>query len=366
MKGVLGVSYTLSEKTASLKPYDPVEGTYRIRLDANESFLLPTETDRQAMAEAVQNIDFRRYPDPMSTAPCKAFAKLYNIDPALITAGNGSDELISVVMSTFLQKGDKVLTVAPDFSMYRFYTDITENPCLTVQKNDDLTIDVDKVIETINSENIRLFIFSNPCNPTSLGLERDAVRRIITQTKALIVLDEAYMDFWDQSLLSEVEQYDNLIILRTASKALGMAALRLGFAVANKILTGIMKAAKSPYNVNTATQELATIVLSNPMYKDVYIDILKESRRQLAKGFERLVEQGYVKKLYDSCTNFVMIEVEDAPYFWAELADFGIVVRCFGQDRLRITAGTEAENKEVLAGIASIAQHRKEEAEGQV
>jgi len=109
---------------------------------------------------------------------------------------------------------------------------------------------------------------------------------------------------------------------------------------------------------------MATIVLSNPLYKDVYIDILKESRRQLSEGFARLVEKGYVKKLYDSCTNFVLIEVDDAPYFWAELADFGIVVRCFGQNRLRITAGTEAENKEVLAGIASIAQHRKEEAEG--
>ena len=178
------------------------------------------------------------------------------------------------------------------------------------------------------------------------------------------MLDEAYMDFWDQSLLSEVEEYDNLIILRTASKALGMAALRLGFAVANRTLTGVLRAAKSPYNVNAATQAIATIALANPLYKDVYIDLLIESRKQLYKGCLQLLEKGYIRKVYDSCTNFVLVEVEDAPYFRDELADFGIIVRCFGTNRLRITAGLEAENKEVLAGIASIAQHRKEEAEG--
>ncbi len=358
--------YTFSEKTAALSPYEPNSGTYRIRLDANESFLLPTETDRAAMARAIEELDLRRYPDPLAVKPCKAFASLYGIDEDTVTAGNGSDELISVIMSTFLQKGEKVLTVAPDFSMYRFYTDITENPCLTLQKREDLAIDVDEVIQTINREGIRLFIFSNPCNPTSLGLDRDAVRRIIKETEALIVLDEAYMDFWDQSLLSEVSEYDNLIILRTASKALGMAAIRLGFAVANKTLTGILRAAKSPYNVNTATQEMATIALSNPLYKEVYIDLLVESRKQLQAGFVRLAERGDITKVYDSCTNFVLIELEDAPYFFEELADFGIIVRLFGKNRLRITAGTEAENKEVLAGIASIARHRREEAEGKL
>ncbi len=358
------MSYVLSDKTASLKPYTPNEGVYRIRLDANESFLLPTESDREAMGQAVADLDLRRYPDPLASEVCEAFSKLYHLDPALVTAGNGSDELISVIMSVFLQKGEKVLTIAPDFSMYRFYTDITENPCIVLEKDQDLTIDVDKVIATIQVEKVRLFIFSNPCNPTSIGLDREAVRRIIRETDALIVLDEAYMDFWDQSLLDEVECYDNLIILRTASKALGLAAVRLGFAVANKKLTGILRAAKSPYNVNSATQAIATIALSNPLYKEVYIDLLIESRKQLSDGLARLVEKGYIKKLYDSCTNFVLIEIEDAPYYWEELADFGIVVRLLGKDRLRITAGTEAENKEVIAGIASIARHREQEAEG--
>lgn len=358
------VSFCLSEKAKSLKPYEPNSGTYRIRLDANESFLLPTETDREAIADAMRELDLRRYPDPLAMTACEAFAKLYGVDASLVTAGNGSDELISVIMSAFLEKGDKVLTVAPDFSMYRFYTTVTENPCVVLDKKDDLMIDVDDVIRTVRKEDIRLFIFSNPCNPTSIGLDREAVRRLMRETDALIVLDEAYMDFWDQSLLGEVAEYDNLIILRTASKALGMAALRLGFAVANETLTAVIRAAKSPYNVNSVTQQAATVLLSNPLYKDVYIDLLVESRKQLSDGFKRLEEKGDILKLYDSCTNFVLIEVEDAPYFWEELADFGIMVRCLNERQLRITAGTEAENKEVIAAIASVARHRREEAEG--
>ncbi|MBQ9413598.1 MAG: histidinol-phosphate aminotransferase family protein [Clostridia bacterium] len=356
--------YRLSEKAAAIDPYDPIEGIYRIRLDANESFLLPTESDREKMAQAVLDTALNRYPDPLAKEPVAAFSALYDVDPKLVTAGNGSDELISVILSTFLQKGERVLTVSPDFSMYRFYTAITENPCITLSKNDDLQIDVDQVIETIRREKIRLFIFSNPCNPTSLGLDRAAVRRLLTETEAMIVLDEAYMDFWDQSLLSEVEQYDNLIILRTASKALGLAALRLGFAVANERLTGIIRAAKSPYNVNALTQTVASIALRNPLYKEWYPELLVQSRQQLSEGFAQMAAKGYIQKLYPSCTNFVLIEVEDAPYFHRELLDFGIAVRCFGNNRLRITAGTETENKEVLSAILSIAKHRLEEQEG--
>ena len=240
------MAYTLAPKTEALTPYDPVEGEYRVRLDANESFLLPTDTDREKMARAAAEAALNRYPDPLATRLCEAFAARYQVKPALVTAGNGSDELISIILSTFLQKGEKVLTLSPDFSMYAFYTSITETPCITLPKKPDMTVDVTAVIDTIRREGVRLLIFSNPCNPTSVGLPRDGVRRLLRETDALVVLDEAYMDFWDQSMLGEVEAYDNLILLRTCSKALGMAALRVGFAVANPTLTGIIRAAKSP------------------------------------------------------------------------------------------------------------------------
>ena len=115
-----------------------------------------------------------------------------------------------------------------------------------MEKNADFTIDPQRVIDTARREGARLIVFSNPCNPTSVGLSADDARKIIRGTDALVVLDEAYMDFWDQSLLREAAQYDNLIILRTCSKAIGLAGIRLGFAVANEMLTRVIRSVKSP------------------------------------------------------------------------------------------------------------------------
>lgn len=350
--------YTLAPKTESLQPYDGGQGVYRVHMDANESFLLPTAADRRKMAAAAADVALNRYPDPLARELCAAFASLYRIKPELVTAGNGSDELISVILSTFLEKGEKVLTVAPDFSMYRFYTAITENPCLTLDKGEDLRIDPDRVIRTIREEGVRLFIFSNPCNPTSLGLKREDVRRILTETDALIVLDEAYMDFWDQSLLDEAEAYDNLIILRTGSKALGLAALRVGFAVANPRLTGILRAAKSPYNVNAVTQAMATVALSNPLYHEVYRGLLLTSRDMLVAGLRKLEAEGLLEKVFDSVTNFAYVKVKNTKEIDDELADRGIRIRRFGDNYLRITAGTESENQELLATLGFLLRRR--------
>lgn len=352
--------YTLSPKAGNLQPYDPSEGVYRVRLDANESFLLPTAEDREQMAQAAAAVALNRYPDPMAQELCGAFARLYDIDKRFVTAGNGSDELISVIFSTFLQKGEPVLTLSPDFSMYRFYTTITENPCIALDKGENMRIDVDEVIATIRREKVRLFIFSNPCNPTSLGLMREDVRRIIRETDALIVLDEAYMDFWDQSLLGEAASYDNLIILRTCSKMLGMAALRCGFAVANERLTAVMRAAKSPYNVNAVTQAMAAVVLNNPAYLREYRPLLLASRDMLYDGFRTMEQDGLIERVWKPCTNFVWVKTSRAAEILAFLKDRGIIIRAFGEDYIRVTAGTQAENQEVLACIRFMLEQGKE------
>lgn len=357
------MAYQMAPKAEQLSPYDPIEGEYRIRLDANESFLLPTEEDRKKLAQAAAEVALNRYPDPLARDLCAAFAKRYSIDPDLVTAGNGSDELISVILSTFLQKGEKVLTLSPDFSMYRFYTALTETPCIVLEKGEDFRIDVDVVLDTLQRENIRLLIFSNPCNPTSIGLEAAEVRRLLKGTDALVVLDEAYMDFWDQSLLPEVAEYDNLIILRTCSKAIGLAALRLGFAVANSRLTAVIRAAKSPYNVNAVTQEMARILLENEHYAEAYPDLLVASRDMLITGLKKLESDGALQKVWDSCTNFAYIRLEGARWIFERLADNGIIVRCFGDHFLRITAGTQAENSELLASLRYLLRYRKEHPE---
>lgn len=346
--------YQLNSKIKDLKPYEPLEGDYRIRLDANESFLsLPTNV-MSKMMDAFAYTAFNRYPDPLAVDVCRMFAQYHKIRPENVTAGNGSDELISVLMTAFLMKGDTVLTLSPDFSMYRFYSSLVEVRCVDVVKKSDLTIDVDELISVSNQTGAKMILFSNPCNPTSVGLTREQVRKIIRSVSALVVLDEAYMDFWDQSLIQEAEQYDNLVVLRTCSKAFGLAALRLGFAVANRTITAALQAVKSPYNVNSVTQSAAAAVLSYPKTLNRAIEKMIDSRKGLSQGLQQLLDKNPGRfLLYPSCTNFVLIRLTDARAVYEKLLSEGIAVRLMG-DTMRITAGSPAENAELLTVLERI------------
>ncbi len=348
------MSYLLCEKIRNLKPYDPIEGEYKIRLDANESYFVPDEALRQEMAQAAAAVAFNRYPDPYAAELCEAFAKLYGIPASSVTAGNGSDELISLICGSLLQKGDKLLTLSPDFSMYRFYGEIFENPVTVFEKNADFSVDIDRLIAYIRENKIAALIFSNPCNPTGKGLTKEEARKLISSVDALVVLDEAYMDFWDQSLLQEVLNYDNLIILKTCSKAIGMAALRVGFAVTGPALTTALKAAKSPYNVNSVSQAMAACILKKKELLESCRKALVASAAELQGMLSALAENFPVlEQVYPTCTNFVFIRSEKSREIHKALLKRSIAVRCFG-GYLRITAGSPSENRAVVEALEDI------------
>lgn len=342
--------YTLNKKIINLVPYEPISGTYDIRLDANECPDNLPEFIREEIKAEIDKLAFNRYPDPMASSVVEAFASYYGINPALVTAGNGSDELIFLIEAAFLEKGDKMLVVSPDFSMYNFYSSICEVECETFVKNDDLDIDVDALIEKVNSDGIKLLMFSNPCNPTGRGITADEARRLVTSVDALVILDEAYMDFWDQSLLSEVEKYSNLIIFRTASKAVGSAALRLGFAVANETISRAVKAVKSPYNVNSFSQAAGAVIFKNKEYLQNRQKTIVKNRETLYNG---LMELGNALEDFtpiESVANFVFVRTSQAEKIFAYLKSKSIVVRLMGS-YLRITAGTGQEVEQVLNSI---------------
>lgn len=339
--------FQLNEKIKNLTPYEPISGEYEIRLDANESFLKFPKQIEEEMVKALKNTAFNRYPDSMATKLVNGFSKYFNVNPECVTAGNGSDEIISVIMNAFLQKGDKILTLEPDFSMYRFYAEIAECESVKYQKNDDLDVNIDDVIALANSEKVRIVIFSNPCNPTSRIITKEDVRKLINNTDALVVLDEAYMDFaGDESLLSEFENYDNLIILKTCSKALGSAALRLGFAVANKTLTNVIRAVKSPYNVNSVSQALGEVLFAHPDYIDECIETVVKSRKSLYKELLEIKSEN-IERIYETHTNFVFMKVKNAKQVFEKMKENSIIIRNMG-DYLRVTAGTEYENEKML------------------
>lgn len=345
------MAYELCNKLKNLTPYDPAEGIYRIRLDANESFLpLPDEV-LEKLPKALERVRFNRYPDPLASELCFDFAQYYRVDPKSVTAGNGSDELLNIIANSFLQRGETVLTLAPDFSMYGFYAELAECRCVRMDKGEGFRINPDAVIERANQEHAAMVIFSNPCNPTSVLLDREAVRKIIRGVNGLVVLDEAYMDFADASLIREADQYDNLILLRTCSKAFGLAAIRLGFAVANPTLTRALQAAKSPYNVNSVTQAIGSAVLSEPEAARRAIEQILISRRSLY-GMVRALAEKYPGKIdvIEPQTNFVFARYEDSGELFEFLKKNAMIVRRMG-DYLRITAGRNHENVEVTQKI---------------
>lgn len=355
------MSYILNDKIRNLVPYEPISGEYDIRLDANESTLNYNSDFLKIVEKTVNNVDFNRYPDPLCVELRKSFSAFYGIDYKNVTVGNGSDELIFLIESAFIKKGDKLMTVSPDFSMYEFYSGITENPCIKYYKNKDLNIDVDSLIEKINSENISLLVFSNPCNPTGQGITKAQVIKLLDSVECLVVLDEAYMDFWDEenSLIADVNKYSNLIVLRTASKALGSAALRLGFAVANENTTRAVSAVKSPYNVNSISQAIGAELYKNKEFLNNRIKTIVENTKTLYNELVRLsgLSDGFY--VYKTKTNFVFVKTVFAKELWEYLKSNSIAIRWMG-DYIRISSGTAQEIKTTVKYIEKfILENRK-------
>lgn len=343
----------ICEKLKKLKPYSPSIDKCKIHLDANESCIEFTNEMKKKIAQKVLTISFNRYPDPLATASCELFGNRIGIPSRLITAGNGSDELLTTLFGVFTQRGDKVLLTEPDFSMYEIYARSYECEAIVLHKDESLSFNIDEMIEKANTNHVRFILFSNPCNPTGQGISRENVLRIVRESHCLVIVDEAYMDFWNQSVLTEAPAAENLIVLKTCSK-IGFAAGRLGFAVANTYITDYLRAAKSPYNVNALTQAAAEVFLSEQKYIDDVADAIKRSRDRLYAALKSLEEKyTSLMRVYPSHTNFVLVKIEDAPSVLKALLSFGISVRLMG-NYLRITAGLETENRELLKTLENI------------
>lgn len=345
----------LCKKIRSLKPYQPDIGQpVPIHLDANESFISLSDTLRQKIGAEIAAAAFNRYPDPLAASACAAFGERYHIDPACITAGNGSDELISVLLNNFVQRGEKVVITEPDFSMYRIYCEMSESDAIVLKKNAQLTFDPEEMIETARREHARLVLFSNPCNPTGQGFPADRVLDIVRRCGCIAVVDEAYMDFWEESILGHVTELENLIVLRTCSKV-GLAGARLGFAVAGPYLTERIRAAKSPYNVNSLTQAAGAAFLSDRGFLDGAIAAIRRSRDSLYEELCGLsgAHPGRMT-VFPSRTNFVTVRMPDAAECSRRLRERGVSVRLLGGELLRITAGSAEENRALLGAMDAV------------
>ncbi len=350
----------LPKKVKEIEEYLPNLDVCKIRLDANESPFLPSAEILKEFQQTIAELAFDRYPDPFASETIGAFAKKYKCDPQNVVAGNGSDELISLISNGFTEPGDRVLTAVPDFSMYEFYSTFAGAKAIRLGKDENLKIDMDKMIELSKSEKVKLVLFSNPCNPTGQIVPRAEIIKLIESVNAIIVIDEAYMEFapHNESVMDLCEKYDNLIVLKTLSKAYGSAAIRLGFAVGGDVLIRSLKKIKSPYNVNSVTQAFGRIVLEHDDETERKVETIRENTAYLYKEI-KYYETNFGWKIYPTHTNFVLSKVPDeteAKRIFTELKKKGIAIRLMKGGFLRITAGKIDEIDETLEQMKTIAE----------
>lgn len=341
----------LRRKLQDLKPYIVDRASYKIRLDANESFIKLNEDLLEEMKEVINSALFNRYPDADSERVCTLYANYAGVSSDNIMAGNGSDELIQIIVNTFVEQGEKVVILNPDFSMYSFYTEVGGGLPIFVESDEEFQVETEKLLEKIKEVNPKMVILSNPNNPTGGIIEREKLIRLVEESSCLVVIDEAYYEFYGESLVDVVNKYDNLIILRTCSKAAGMAAIRLGFLITNVELLRELKSVKPPFNVNSISQSFGEVILKNSEIIDLNSSEIIQGRELLLEELSRFKEL----KLFKTKANFVLLSYEEAEALNSELLKKGIKIRSFGDGRLksclRITIGSKAENKVLIEAM---------------
>ncbi len=321
---------------SNLTPYstarDEYKGALGIFLDANENPYPDDGTDG----------NFNRYPDPLASGVCSLMGTYCGVPGKRVVAGNGSDELISIIMS-ILPRGAKVVVCEPDFEMYRVYATLFELHVFPCDRVTGLP-DVDALVKC--GQDADAVILSNPCNPTGQGLPRDKTMYLLDKLPCLCVIDEAYMDFWDQSVLGNIDAYPHLLVLKTCSKNIGLAGIRLGFAITGKELAAVIRSVKSPYNVNALTQAVGEVVLRRPQW-------IRERTAQIMRAKEYLLSRLEGWDVTDTKTNFVLLKTNQAKEWHASLKGHGIATR-LRSDALRITAGLKAETDALMDALEDI------------
>ncbi|MBK5241191.1 histidinol-phosphate transaminase [Clostridium sp.] len=333
------------------KAYEPGKTNYKVRLDANENFSNFSPDIRAKIGGAIEESIFNRYPDPAALEVCDHYAQYANVNGINVMAGNGSDECIQIITNTFLNTGDKVAMPSPDFSMYALYTKVAGGIPIEFPLDDELKLDVEGFISMANEEKVKILFLSNPNNPTGGVISRENIIKIIEECKCIVVIDEAYYEFYGKSVTDLTSEYENLIVLRTCSK-FGLAAVRIGFLITGRVLMEEVKKVKPPYNVNAISQSITSVILkdSDIIYKNIERILIE--KKYLLQGLNNILGI----KIYKSEANFILIQVEDAQKIKEKLLDLSINVRSYGSGRLenclRITVGSREENRKLLDNIS--------------
>ncbi|NOR33048.1 MAG: histidinol-phosphate transaminase [Bacteroidales bacterium] len=337
------IASLVRQNILEMKPYssarDEYSGSASVFLDANENPF---------------NSPLNRYPDPKQVLLKERIAELKGLTMDRIFLGNGSDEGIDLLFRVLCEpERDHVITVDPTYGMYAVCAEINNVERRSVLLNKDFSLDPDAVLDAVGKHTKLIFLCS-PNNPTSNSLKHEAVLKIIDGVDCIVVVDEAYIDFSQGSgFLSLLKEKKNLVVLQTLSKAWGLAGIRLGMLFAHPELLAYISRVKYPYNVSGLTIDAALRGLDAIDQKDNWIKEILEQRSIMATELESLP---YVRRVYASDANFLLIKVDDPSAVYEFLMNRGIIIRdrssvplCEGC--LRITVGTGEENRDLLSAL---------------
>lgn len=393
--------------------YEVIMEAENIRLNDNESPYGLTNKSTQNIWRNISNIELNRYPDSYSVHLTTMYGAYAGVDKENIIVGNGSDEMLSLIISTYISLGQKVLTLGPDFSMYDLYTTrqggtvikykhlvkkkelsnkvkalnnngengnrirlnskhdeefnskvkylnlgnekVEKEHFVNVKGLKEVAWNVDDFILFGKRRKPSLIMFSNPNNPTGAAVSCHDIERILLSFPDInVVVDEAYFEFYGETMVPFINKYKNLIVTRSLSKAWGLAALRVGFLIACEERIKELKAKKSPYNVNSISQELAAKALVFKNEIKASTDIIIEERERVFKNLREMEEPHGLVKFYPSRGNFIYGESIKTNEIVKRLEEKSIDIRALDDNSFRITIGTSEENNRVIVAIKQI------------
>lgn len=342
----MDIKSLLRKNIATLVPYscarNEFEGEASVYLDANES---------------PYNDPYNRYPDPLQIELKKKIRYIKNVPITNMFLGNGSDEAIDLLYRAFCEpKIDNVVAIEPTYGMYKVCAAINDVEYRKVLLDSNFDFEAYKLIDAA-SDNTKIIWLCSPNNPTGNSLNHNEIHKLLQWFKGLVVIDEAYIDFSNErSFVEYLGIYPNLVVLQTFSKAWANASIRLGMAFASEEVIAVLNKIKYPYNVNLLTQQHAALMLDNDEDVKTWVAETKSERQKLINELAKL---NYVRKIFPSDANFLLIKADNANYIYQTLIERGIIIRnrsrvslCEGC--LRITVGSLRENLILLKEMAKI------------
>jgi len=343
----------LKDSVKNINPYKVNKKDYKVKLDANEgcNYMLNSKLN-------LENFKPQLYPDSDANLLRKNMAKYYGCNKENILVGNGSSDLLLTTISSFCDTNEKVMTFEPSFSMYSIYCKISNLQHIKVKSKDNHSFSVDSIVRKYEENNPKVIIVCNPNNPTGSYLDKNQIKNILDQTKkSIVIIDEAYIEFGGESSVDLINNYENLIIMRTLSKAFGLAGLRIGALISNERMIDKLWKVKLPYNLNSASQFIANQAFKNLDIINQHIKMIIEERKRIIDLLKKLEF-----KVYPSMTNFIMIK-SDIKDLAEKLEKKKVLIRDFTkdiEDHYRITIGRKEENDYMIKKLREVRNEERE------